>query len=347
MVKFMITSIIAILGGYVGKKLHMPAGTLIGAMIFTAGFNIIVSNAFMPMELKFFTQAATGAYIGAKISKADLQSLGGIIKPAVILMAVMLAVSIGMGVIICNISELTIATALFSMAPAGVSDMALAAMDFDSEPSVVAFMQTMRIVFIICVIPVFIKFIYKRQNKTNPQSLEKKPLSRSLNTHKSAINLFLTVVVALLCGLIGRMLEIPSGAIICSMFGCSAFNIVTGRGYMPLKLRQFIQIFAGGLIGCTVGREQLAQMKDLAIVVILGTISFILMDIIAALIITRFTNMDLVTALFACSPGGLTDMSLIAEEMGADSLKVASMHTIRLVSVIALYPIIIDWLLTF
>ena len=54
--------------------------------------------------------------------------------------------------------------------------------------------------------------------------------------------------------------------------------------------------------------------------------------------------MDPVTALFACAPGGLTDMALIAADLGADSSKVAAMQMMRLVSVIALYPTIIGWL---
>lgn len=44
------------------------------------------------------------------------------------------------------------------------------------------------------------------------------------------------------------------------------------------------------------------------------------------------------------TPGGLTDMALIAADLGADSTKVAGMQMLRLVSVIALYPTIIGWL---
>ena len=123
------------------------------------------------------------------------------------------------------------------------------------------------------------------------------------------------------------------------------FNLLTDRGYMPLNLRRFIQMFAGALIGCTVGRAQILQMLELRVVVVIAVVSFILLDLIAAAVIHRSTGMDLITALFSCAPGGLTDMSLIAEEMGANSLTVASMHTIRLVSIVALYPFIIHILL--
>ena len=78
--------------------------------------------------------------------------------------------------------------------------------------------------------------------------------------------------------------------------------------------------------------------------VLLAVASFLIMGLVAAVIISRCTDMDLVTALFACAPGGLTDMALIAADLGADSTKVAGMQMLRLVSVIALYPTIIGWL---
>ena len=39
-------------------------------------------------------------------------------------------------------------------------------------------------------------------------------------------------------------------------------------------------------------------------------------------------------------------MALIAEDMGADSVKVAGMHIVRLVGIVALYPLIIHVLMT-
>ena len=55
--------------------------------------------------------------------------------------------------------------------------------------------------------------------------------------------------------------------------------------------------------------------------------------------------MDIITALFASAPGGVTDMALIAEDMGADSTKIAGMHSLRLITVIILFPSLIGGLI--
>lgn len=341
--QLILTIAVGFLGAWLGLKYKLPAGALVGAMIAVMLFNVAFDMAYMPQNLKFYTQIATGAYVGAKISRQDAMDLRHIIEPALILSAVMLVFTVSVGWLICCISNLAVPTALFAMAPAGITDMTLAAMDFpDAEPSVVALIQTLRVIFTILLLPPMIRYFAKETMvEKNTDSLPGAPKAQ-----KTKRELAVTMLLALLCGAVGKGLGVPSGAIAFSMAGCAVFNIKTGHGYMPLKLRQFVQVFAGALIGTTVGRQQAIQMLELWNVVLLAVVSFIVLDLIAGALITRCTDMDLVTALFSCAPGGLTDMTLIAADLGADGVKVAGMHMIRLVSVIALYPTVIHLLVT-
>ena len=357
--RLLLTIAVAMVGGYAALRLHVPAGALIGSMVVVAVLNVASGTAYMPVSWKFYTQISTGAYLGAKISKADAVGLKIILKPAVILAVVMLAFTIVVGVAIEQVSDLTIATALFAIAPAGITDMTLASMEFDAEPSIVALIQTIRIVFTICLFPPMIRAIEKLQS-AHPaakaiveapepapppeQAAEPEAQPETPKRKKTLGELAVTLVIALIFGRLGKAIGIPAGAITCSMFACAVYNILSDRAYMPLRLRQFIQLFAGALIGCTVGLEQVMQMLRLYKVVLLAVLGFILLDLVAAWIIHRHTEMDIITALFSSAPGGLTDMALIAEDMGADSVKVAGMHTLRLIGVVMLYPSIISLL---
>ena len=338
----------AMLGGYTALKLRVPAGALIGSMLVVAVLNVAFGTTYMPVSWKFFTQVSTGAYLGAKMSRADLGRLKLILKPAAILALVMIAVTVAVGVLICRVSDLTPATALFGVAPAGITDMTLASMDFDSEPSIVALIQTVRIVFTVCFLPLVIRVIERRtgvpvQAKAPAAAKESAPGRKK----KSVGEIAVTLLIALVCGRVGKLLGIPAGAITCSMVGAAAFNLLTDHAYMPLRLRQFIQVFAGALIGCTVGRAQVLQMLRIWQVILIAIAGFMLLDLVAAWIIHRHTEMDVVTALFSSAPGGLTDMALIAEDMGADSVKIAGMHMLRLMGVVILYPSIIGLLIRF
>lgn len=339
--QLILTIAVGFLGAWLGLKYKLPAGALVGSMIAVMIFNVAFDLAYMPQELKFYTQIATGAYVGAKITRQDAMNLRHIIRPALILSAVMLVFTVVVGWIICHISRLAVPTALFAMAPAGIADMTLASMDFpEAEPSVVALIQTLRVIFTILILPPVIRRFAEKRRKNGGEAACA-PGQKQTRTMRE---LAFTLLIALVYGAAGRALKVPGGAISFSMVGCAAYNIKTDRGYMPLPVRKFVQVFAGALVGTTVVRQQAMQMIELWDVVILAVVSFIVLDLVAGFLISRWTDMDLVTALFSSAPGGLTDMTLIAADLGADGVKVAGMHMIRLVSVIALYPLVIHML---
>ena len=341
------TIAVAMIGGLVAIKLKVPSGALIGAMVAVAIMNVAFDKAYIPTGWKFYTQISTGAYIGAKISRADVRGMRSVIKPALILAAVMIVVTAGMGILIWKTTDLSPATALFGIAPAGITDMTLASMEFDSEPSIVALLHTIRIFFTISIMPLMIKAIEKVSGihpdppaATEEGTAENAPVKRK----KTLPDLIATLAVAMLCGWLGKKAGVPAGAITCSIIGAAAFNLITDHGFMPLRLRQFIQLFAGALIGCTVGREQVRLILRIWPAVLMSVAGFVLLDLIAAWVIHKRTGMDVITALFASAPGGVTDMALIAEDMGADSVKIAAMHTLRLIGVELTFPLLISLL---
>jgi len=48
--------------------------------------------------------------------------------------------------------------------------------------------------------------------------------------------------------------------------------------------------------------------------------------------------------LFACMPGGASDVALIAGDLGGDTAKVALFQIMRVIGVVVIYPIIVRFL---
>ncbi len=341
--ELLLTILIGFAGAYLALRYKVPAGAMVGSLLAVMVFNILFDTAVMPQGLKFYTQAATGAYVGAKISREDVTNLRHIVNPAMILSVVMLCFTVAVGLVICRMSDLTVATALFSMAPAGIADMTLASMDFDAQPSVVALIQTLRVIFVVLLMPFIIRCLAEKQHI----SANQKEAGEDTAKKRSVLDLFVTAVIGLAFGALGKWMKVPGGAIAFSMLACAGYNIRFEKGFMPLRVRKFVQVFAGSLIGTTVGRSEFYQMLKLSDVVLVAVLSFVVLDLVAGFLIARWTDMDIISALFSCAPGGLTDMTLIASEMGADGVKVAGMHMFRLVSVVALYPSVIELLVSF
>ena len=150
----------------------------------------------------------------------------------------------------------------------------------------------------------------------------------------------ITLIIAAAGGLIGLKLKIPAGALIGAIVAVAAYNIFTGKAGIPVNLKIAAQIILGGVIGLSINMEAVRGLKTVIVPGLILVAVLFVFSIIAGFIISKTTGMDLYTALFSCSPGGLSEMSIIADSYGADISKVVLVHLIRILSVILFFPII-------
>ena len=81
--------------------------------------------------------------------------------------------------------------------------------------------------------------------------------------------------------------------------------------------------------------------------VVLGTSGFILLSgVILGWIFYRLNRFDLVTSLLVTAPGGVLPMSIMAEEMGADVVKVSIFQVVRIIALVLLAPVVGNFLLS-
>ncbi|PAB60226.1 AbrB family transcriptional regulator [Anaeromicrobium sediminis] len=153
-----------------------------------------------------------------------------------------------------------------------------------------------------------------------------------------------TLFIASIGGFVGLKLKIPAGALIGAMFAVAIYNIYTGQGHMPKSFKIGTQIVVGAMIGLNFTMEAVSELKKLAIPALILVAALTIFCICLGIIISKIAGIDLVTAMFSCAPGGLTDMALICEPYGAEVPTVVSLHLMRLITVIAILPSVIKLL---
>ena len=150
-----------------------------------------------------------------------------------------------------------------------------------------------------------------------------------------------TIIIAIIGGVIGYRLKIPAGGMIGAMIAVGIYNYFSGEAYIPIKFKLFAQILTGGIIGLNFTQNTIKDLKEMIIPIIVSICTMMLICIVIGYILYKVTNIDLVTALFCMAPGGITDMTLAAQDMGAMTSTVAVFHFTRLVLVISLMPTVI------
>ncbi|MCT4618431.1 MAG: AbrB family transcriptional regulator [Marinisporobacter sp.] len=150
-----------------------------------------------------------------------------------------------------------------------------------------------------------------------------------------------TLAVAGMGGFVGIKLKIPAGAFVGAMIAVAIFNIYTEVGHIPSSFKIIAQIVVGGMIGLNFTMETVRGLKDLILPAFILVVGLTVFSIALGFIISKISGIDLITSLFSCSPGGLTDMALISEAYGAQTPKVVLLHLMRLITVITVLPFVI------
>lgn len=155
-----------------------------------------------------------------------------------------------------------------------------------------------------------------------------------------------TVLIAFIGGIIGYKIKIPAGGLIGAMISVGIYNYISGEAYIPIKYKLYAQIVIGGIIGLNFTRDTIKELQEIALPIIISVCSMVFICIVIGFIIFKVTNIDLATALFCMAPGGITDIALAAQDMGAVTSTVIVFHFARLVLVISFMPTIIKVLST-
>ena len=119
------------------------------------------------------------------------------------------------------------------------------------------------------------------------------------------------------------------------------FNVFTGLAYFPQDARFFVRVFAGAFVGARMSKSDLLQLKLLIVPSLMLVAGMLALNVTVGYALHYYTGLDLATALLASAPGGVHDMALIAEDMGANAAKVAAMQTLRIVVIISFMPLVI------
>lgn len=348
------TFAVAIIGAFLAKKAKLPIPYMLGPMFLVAIVNVGTDFLYMPNEIKIITQAITGTYIAKGIKDSDLFGFKKLFVPITILIGCFLVFTTIMGLSLHYFFDFDYPTAFLVAVPGGVVDMSLISYDLNANPSIVSVFQSSRLIFVLSTFPLMIKTLSKysklKVGRVFPTN-EKMEFSFKINKIKiqdnKMIRILSTLVIGLIAGYLGYLSGLPAGALSFSLLVVTLLNVKTDLIDLPITFRQIAQVAAGSLIGSGINRGDLSEMSGIIFPIIFVLIGYIIASFVISFLISRFSEIDFISAMFASSPGGASDMALIASEINSDAPKIAVIQVFRLVLVIIFFPLYVKFLLSF
>ncbi len=343
MLNLLLTFAFAFIVGFIFDKAKVIGGMMIGAIIGSALFNILSGQGFMPSEAKFLSQVIAGTFIGCSISKKDLSSLKTIYKPVIFVITMFLVLNLTCGILIYNFSSLDAPTAFMSSTPGGMSDIPIISIDFGANPTTVAAMQFMRLVAGIGVFPTIIKQFEVNDNSSNIVVENKASVKQK--SDKNNIYMLCVFCVSILGGIFGKYSTLSGGILVFSMLASLGFKLKFDNIVLPRKFRKFAQVLSGSFIGCTMTLADILSFRTLVIPIIILISCYFMNCLFSGYILHKKFGFDLREGMLACSPAGASDMALISQDMGITSPRLVVIHVVRLITVVAIFPPILQIIL--
>lgn len=367
-VRIIITLAIAGISGSIFVKLKLPGGAMVGSLVGVIIFNLCVEAffstniAYIPKSLRVFIQMFVGMRIGSKIKRKDILDLKKLVIPAVILVISMVTLNLFFGTLMSTIGGLDIATGLFACSPGGTSDMAIIADEMGADSLYVVALQLCRLLFIFLMIPPVLRLHLKKKNITADVNDERDEEMRLASPHPAAgantvpevkakghltgkqktIRFLTTVAVGCAAGYLFNRLGIKAGALVGAMVGVAVLNVLGNFAYFPKVLNPPLRFVSGAYVGQQMTLQSVVTLSMLGIPVLLMCLNVLVFSFIVPYIIHRFSKLDLATCMLASVPGGTQEMSMLAEDLGADVPKVTLLQTLRHVSVIMIFPALLS-----
>lgn len=345
MLSFLLTLAASFCVGLLFKKLKVPGALLVGSIAGAAILCIGFDAAYMPPTAKLASQIVAGAFIACTVEKDDLLRLRYIGKPLLVMMSGFLTVNIVIGFITYWLTPLDLITSLMSCTPGGISDIPIISADLGADSAKVAAMQFIRLVAGLSIIPPMTGWMAKRKPHLTQSGLKAAQGEQSpervrtvVKAEASSINILLTLTLAALCGILGKLSGMPAGTLTFSLIGVLVFKFVCNRAAIPRWIKSVAQVLAGAYIGSSMTRSDILEMRFLIVPALLLVAGYIINCLLCGYLMHRLFGLDIREGMLACTPAGASDMALISSDLGVQSTDLVVLQILRLLIVIIFFP---------
>ena len=152
-----------------------------------------------------------------------------------------------------------------------------------------------------------------------------------------------TLGVGVAAGWLALWLGVPAGGLVGSMVAVAALRLAGGPvRELSLQVRRAVQLAVGIILAASATwHPEVARRVLLAA---LGLTAYLL--VVSALIawgVSALTRWPWPIAFLSSAPAGLTEISMAADDMGLDAPSIASLHVVRVITVIACVPWLVAW----
>jgi hypothetical protein len=159
--RIILTIALTLAGGYLGNRLKIPAGALLGAMTFVGAANLLGVKTEIPESFNTLAQIVIGGVLGLSITREVAAGLKDYIIPSLMVVVLLAVFGVLTGFLVSRVTGIELYTSLFGSVPGGMQEMIVLSQSYDVNHPAVVVIQTVRRVLIVVIYPLLVMLISK------------------------------------------------------------------------------------------------------------------------------------------------------------------------------------------
>lgn len=322
--------ILAFLGGWLAFLIGLPLPWMLGPLVFVGIATAINFKISIPEAPRPICRALLGCAIGANFSPEVLDRSLEIGLSLMILPVFVLIMIFFTAIYLKKVLKFDFKTSLFGSIPGGLNEMVILGKEVGVSPRTMILIHSTRIVVVVFFASIALYFL--------PDEL--KNFFLEIDLFKNSDQLLAVIFVSFFGYYVGKIIRLPGYTITGPMILSGVLHVLGIIKAMPIYfLIIIVQVVLGSVLG--------AQFKNISLKDIYGPIlagfvttliAFIPLSIFV-LILIEF-DYDLLSVILSYSPGGQSEMNILALSVGADMAFISTHHMLRVFMVIFLAAII-------
>lgn len=333
------TFIIAIPGGVVFYYLRIPLPWLLGPLTAIMIYNSVRNNrAHWPFCFRDLALIILGYSMGRTVTLETTRQIWSNLPIMFTVTLLTMIFCLIMGYITHRQTGISPASGMLGSMPGGLMQMvALSEEIKNSDLTIVTFMQTVRVLGVIFIVP----FIATHGITHVPGGPVLPATIMSPGDIAAAVPALLIAPVG---AWLAYRLKLPTPFLLGPIF-CTAAAVLCGYPALPVPrlIINLAQIFFGIYMGLSISLKGLKQLGKVCPYAIGGAVALVAFTFFLGFVLTLFMPATLLTSCLSTAPGGITEMGLTAIALHADIATVLAFQLFRLFFILLIVPPLLKW----
>lgn len=317
--------------GAIANFIGMPLPWMLGAMIGTTICAMIGVPMHSPAVLRPGVIPVLGVLLGSSLTLEVLKGAASWLPSISLMPLYVVSVTLLCMQVYIRLGGYSRPSAFFSSMPGGLNEMILLSVAYGGDERRVALAHGLRLLLTICLIGLIYGLVLHVSSSggRNWTALDALTLADYLWLGGAA----------LFGGLIGAKSRIPAGVVLVPMLISGALHITEVVTVPPPSA---LVIGAQAVMGTSVGARFFGvKLREILPDLALGAVSTLVMlgvALLFCLVLISVSDTDIAAVFLAFSPGGLSEMSLLALALGHAVTYVTVLHVFRIMVVLIFAP---------